>query len=215
MTPKLYRYASSLLAFLCLLTSFSCQERFVFDPDVPTLYSFKEQTAWDWVLTNPKNEFNYMKQAVELTGMQAEYSTNTEQRTFFLVRDAAWTSTTGLLRLLTGSQTGSLTTVNVDKLKRVLRYHIVPKFVDQGPDNLYILNQQYFFQTLLDGNEGRMSLARDSQYRINVNTSADLVIPPLVAANRKTTNTLLHNYVFKNGIAHLANSYLGLIDYSK
>ena len=73
----------------------------------------------------------------------------------------------------------------------------------QGPENLYIMNQHYFFQTLLPGEvDGKMSIRRDERFRMVINDSSNLPTTKLGTLN------LLHNYIFKNGIGHLAPSYL-------
>ncbi len=181
------------------------QKSFEFKPETPVLQNFKDQTVWEWVLTNPGNEFNYLIQAVNLTGLQDEFSKNTDQHTFLLLKDLAFTGPGGVLQVITGSRTGKLETIDAaraQRLKNLLLYHIINEYVSQGPEKLKVLFQNYFFQTLLPGTNGQMSIFRDERFRLQFNRSDAL------PSSKRGTNGMLHNYVFKNGVAHLSTTYL-------
>ncbi len=183
------------------------QEEFKFVPETAELTTFKDKTVWEWIQTNPNNEFNYLIQAINLTGMQADFSTNTELRTYFLLKDAAFTGNSELMKALTGSATAPLSSVAAARLKAVLQYHMIEKYIDQGPDNMPTLNKDYLFQTLLPGDAGLMSIRRTEFFALQINFS------PALPNTKKGTSSLRHNYIFKNGIAHLSVNYLRAVPF--
>ena len=181
------------------------QKGFDFKPDTPVLPNFKTQTAWDWIKTNPNQEFNYMIQAINVTGLQNLYSQVDSQRTYLLLKDLAFTNKNGVLQVITGSVSGSLANLDatkINRLKNLLLYHVVRKYVDQGPTELKVLFQDYLFHTMLPGDDGIMSISRDERFRMGFNYSSTL------PSSKKTTKGMLHNYVLKNGVAHLSTTYL-------
>ena len=182
------------------------QEDFEFNPEIPELVTFKDQTAWQWVQTNPGNEFAKMIEAIQVAGMVGYYDTDTTaKRTYLLLKDIAFTESNGVLQVVTGSRTGSLanlTAAQKAKLQNILLYHLIDKYVDQGPESLYVLFQHYPFQTMLPGTNGEMTIMRDERFRMNFNSS------PTMPSTRRNTNAMLHNYIFKNGVGHLSPRYL-------
>lgn len=208
---KVFNPVLIILAVCAILFS-SCdlklQKEIPFNPESPTLVTFKDQTVWDWLQTHPKDDFNYMVQAINVTGLQNLYSQVDTQRTYLLLKDAAFTSNTGVLKLITGSTTGDLSTLspeNTQRLKNLLLYHIISIYVDQGPDNLKSIYKNYFFQTLLPGPQGIISINRNENFKMIFNTA-----PSLPSTRRGTSDATptLHNYIFKNGVAHLLPVYL-------
>nr|WP_294899199.1 hypothetical protein [uncultured Pedobacter sp.] len=186
------------------------QQKVPFNPESPELPTFKDQTAWDWIQSHPGGDFTYMEQAINVTGLQNLYSQLDTPRTYLLLKNVAFTQTNGILQLITGSTKGSLATLNAtntQRLKNLLMYHIISKYVDQGPDNLKVLYKDYFFQTLLPGPQGIVSINRNENFKMIFNAS-----PTLPATKRRTVDATqtLHNYIFKNGIADLLPIYIGL-----
>ncbi len=204
-TKKLINYA---LLLCVLMVASSCeklerQRKFVFSPEVPTLRPFANLTALEWLALHKDSNFVYMNQAIKLTGLEAEYSTNTTPRTYLLLKDNAFTENRAKLLLnITGSTTGDLSavtdTAKISILRKVLLYHIIDQYVDQGPKYLVNANQNYFFQTLLPGDNGKITLRRNVFLSIGVNQSGEL--PRTKWGDFKG---LEHNYIFKNGIALL------------
>jgi hypothetical protein len=180
------------------------QKKFVFSPEVPTLKPFVKLTALEWLALHKDSGFVYMNQAIKLTGMEAYYSTNTIPRTFLILKDAAFTERRArLLQNITGSSSGDLSavtdTAKISIMKKILLYHIIDQYVDQGPKYLVNSGQNYFFQTLFPGDAGKITLRRDVFLNIAVNQSGDLP-----RTKWGDFRGLEHNYVFKNGIALLA-----------
>lgn len=206
------------LAIALIITVFSScdltlQQKVPFKPETPVLANFKNQTAWDWIQTHPQGDFTYMEQAINITGLQNLYSQVDSQRTYLLLKDVAFTQTNGILQVITGSTKGDLTTLNATnilRLKNLLMYHIVSQYVDQGPDNLKVLYKDYFFQTLLPGSSGIISIQRDERFKMIFNAS------PTLPVTKKPTNSssgTLFNYVMKNGVAHLLSTYIRVVPF--
>lgn len=205
------------LAIALFVTVFSScdltlQQKVPFKPETPVLANFKNQTAWDWVQTHPQGDFTYMEQAINITGLQNLYSQVDSQRTYLLLKNIAFTQNSGILQVITGSTTGDLTTLNatnIQRLKNLLMYHIVNQYVDQGPDNLKVVFKDYFFQTLIPGSSGIISIRRDETFNMIFNQS------PLLPVTKKGTyrNNALFNYVMKNGVAHLLSTYIRVVPF--
>lgn len=199
-----------LLIFAMLISScdLRLQQKIPFSPETPALPTFKDQTAWDWVQSNPKGDFIYMQQAINVTGLQNIYSQLDSQITYLLLKDVAFTQTNGILQVITGSTRGNLATLNANntqRLKNLLMYHVINQYVDQGPDNLKVLSKDYFFQSLLPGPTGIISINRQPNFYMVFNQS-----PTLPITKKGTTNgtQTLHNYILKNGVAHLLPTYI-------
>jgi uncharacterized surface protein with fasciclin (FAS1) repeats len=209
-----------LTAGLLLAVTAGCdlklQKEFEFKPEAVVAGTVKHLTAWEWLQTQttpigttPVNteKFDYMIQAIQVAGMEAEYSGTYPNRTFLLLNNTAFTQLNGILQVITGSRTGNLATLtsaNLERLKKVLRYHIVTTYIDQIP-TLYTFGTEYFFQTLVEGPNGQISFRRDERYNITINGSAQL------PSTKKSTTVYRYNYVFKYGIAHLMTTYVGIV----
>lgn len=198
------------ILFVCLmLLTMGCdlevQDEFEFDADVNPQITFEEMTPWEWLQTNPDEEFYYLIQAIELTGLQAEFDVNTNGRTYFLLKDKGWIKWNGIVNRELGRDK-DLANADVELLTNILKYNIITTYVDQGPDNLITVDKDYPFTTLYPGPEGNniMTLSRDRNYTIQMNRSPDL------SATVKGTNVKLHNYIFSNGtcVAHLYEDYV-------
>lgn len=191
------------------------QDKFEFNSEVAELTPYKGLTALQFLQLDPKNEFNYMRQVIKLTGMEAEYSVDMTKRTYLLLKDTAFVDGypngsgvnqyTGVTKDLTGVNKGDLSKVNVDRLKKLLNYHIINEYVDQFSPLLPKRQVEFFFQSLVPGVEGTISIRRTEFYGFNFNTSSTI---PTGTAGKKTTNRVQHGYVFKNGIAHLLSNYI-------
>jgi hypothetical protein len=198
------------LCFAVLATGcdLQVQEKFVFDDQVEPQVTFGTMNAWEWIQTNPKGEFTYMKQAIELTGLQSTYSNMTDKRTFFLLKDLAWTKVPGIMSVEFPGATSLVDPkVNIDKLRNILLYHTITTYVDQGPDNLVTLDKDYPYNSLYTGTKlNIVTIRRDRNYIMVLNQSPAL-IPSIL---RKGGSVKLHNYIFSNGnsVAHILEDYI-------
>lgn len=193
------------------------QDRFIFDSEVAELTPYKGMTALEFIKSNPNNEFKYMLQIITLAGMESEYSGSMTDRTYLLLKDTAFVdgypgtngvnTYTGITKDLTGVNKGNLATVNVDRLKNLLKYHIIPQYIDQFSPALPQRQVEFFFQTLIPGTEGTISVRRTEFYGFNFNTASTIPTGP-ATTGKKTTNRVQHGYVFNNGIAHLLSNYI-------
>jgi hypothetical protein len=203
---------------LCLLAScnLKLQEPFEFVPETPTLTTFKDQTAWSWIQkeksadtakTFATNKFDYLIEAVKLTGLEAEYSKAGDKRTFILLNNTAFTGTGKILQLITGSATGKLTPItdaNKVRLTNLLKYHIIDAYVDQV-NALPVYSVNYEFKTLGTAPNDMMTVNRNERFGLTINASGNL------PATRRSFAVLRHNYIFGNGIGHIVDNYAGLV----
>ncbi len=190
------------------------QEKFVFQPGIPELATFKDQTAWEFIQkqTTPAgavalaaNKFDFMITLIRVAGLEEEYNKNIENRTYLFLNNAAFTGAGRINALLTGVTlgTGDLTKVDKVRAANLLKYHIIDAYVNQTTSlPLFFIN--YDFKTLLEGSNGVMKIQRNERYSITINNSAEL------PTTRRTTAVTLHNYQFKNGIAHIISSHVGI-----
>ena len=104
-----------------------------------------------------------------------------------------------------------------ERLKKLLSYHIIgDKYIDQFSQLLPIRQTEYLFQSLVPGVEGTVSIRRDEFYKFFFNQSAVIQTgtgtvvgsgPNVSRSNGKSqTNRVQHNYVLKNGVAHLLSN---------
>ena len=201
---------------LCLLiTMASCdlelQDTFEFKGELGPLITFEDQTAWEWLQTQTTpttdtvlagDKFDYLLQAIELTGLVDEYNqTATRDRTYLLLNNNAFEGENDIIDVVTGSTDGDLANADVAMLKSLLQYHIVEAYIDQVP-TLFEYGVDYKFQTLNPGEEGAIYFRRDERYRVDINES------PQLPSTARDTRVYNHNYVFQNGIAHHLNSYV-------
>ena len=196
---------------LCLIVvatgcDLEVHEKFVFDPDTDPQYTFGSTTPWEWIQTDPKGDFSLLKQAIEITGMQAEFSDTSNKRTLFLLKNIGWTKSGGLFPAELKVTSLTDPKLDINKLRNILRYHIITTYVDQGPDNLYILDKNYFYTSLYyTGTEfDKMSIYRDRNYGMNLNRAPELL------PTKKGAGVKLHNYIFSNGnsVAHLIEDFV-------
>lgn len=189
------------------------QDKFVFNPEVKVLTPFKNLTAMEFLEKDPGNEFHYMRQIIRLTEMESYYSADIKDRTYFLLRDTAFIqgyphrrtkkpTYDGLIKDLTGSFTGDLSKVDTARLKKLLKYHILNQYVDQGPAILKRKQTYYLFHSLLPGDDGRVYIKRNEFLQFTINQTGDLPY------SKKFTNEVEHGYIFKNGIGHLLGQYI-------
>lgn len=180
------------------------KEKFVFNPDVDPVQTFGSTTPWQWIqgqtttIVKPATvpDFTFMKRAIELTGLQSVYDDPSNKYSLFLLKDIAWTKpTTGIMAAEFPLAGGSLThpSVSISKLRNILLYHNITTYVDQGPNNLLVVDVDYSFTSLYKSTI--VTIRRDREYRMVLNASATLI--PLTT--RKTTTVNLHSYVFSNG----------------
>jgi len=219
------RKIKSVLKTLCLVVvtimTTSCdlevKEKFVFDDGVEPLETFGSTTPWQWIQGQASKpvvppallpEFSYMKQAIELTGLQNLYNDASTKRSFFLLKDIAWTKSGGIMATeFPGALSLTDPKVNINKLRNILLYHIITTYVDQGPDNLYVVDKDYSYNSLYTGTIlNIVTIRRDRLYTMVLNANSSLI----TVATRKTANVNLHNYVFSNGnsVGHILVDYI-------
>ncbi|WP_116106090.1 hypothetical protein [Lewinella sp. IMCC34191] len=201
-----YTLAFPLLLLLTgLITLSGCdlerQRQFEFDPDIAPQVTF-DMTALDFIRSHPADDFNYLDSAITLLGMEAEYESNPDPRTYILLKDAAFTDRGDILQQITGATDTSLDSLDGEQLERlryVLRYHIIEDYIENGFDPLVVVYRDYFFQSLIPGPEGIVSVNRDDRFRLGINQSDDL------QGTKRGGRLGEHNYIFTNGVAHLTS----------
>ncbi|MBU1822520.1 MAG: fasciclin domain-containing protein [Bacteroidetes bacterium] len=201
-----------LLGGLFLLTGcdLEIQKPYDFQPEVFPLATFEDQTVWEWLQTQQspnglaavdQYKFDFLIEAIQLTGMQEEFNRKGDKRTFLLLNNNAFDDANEILQTLTGSTKGSLKAANVARLRNVLMYHIVEEYVLQIP-TLEVINQEYMFQTMIPGEDGLIVMQRNDRYSISVNNTSSL------STTARAANVRSHNFRFNNGIGHILNDYV-------
>nr|T2KN95.2 RecName: Full=Uncharacterized protein P37; AltName: Full=Polysaccharide utilization locus H protein P37; Short=PUL H protein P37; Flags: Precursor [Formosa agariphila KMM 3901] len=217
-TYNINKRINTLLLLVITMLSFSgCdlepQEKFRFDPEVDPQFTFGSMTTWEWLQTNPNDEFGFMIEAIKQTGLQDMYNSKTETYTFFLMKDPNWTNNgPGFFsREFNLKNTADRDpkevfedpAVDLDIVRNYLLYLTLPIYVDQGPDHLKTLDLPYTFETLSeDVNNQIMTIARDWNYVMQINDSPDL---PTGNLGKINVPVGYHNYIFSNGnsVAHI------------
>ena len=208
--------------FMFTSCSLDLQESFDFKPEVDLNNPYENVTAWEFIQTRtPLNEngsfngdeLNYMIAAIKKAGMEDEYNqTATTERTYLLLNNNAFTGSGDVINIVTGSATvpaeetpeQTMERVNtpekLEKLRNILRYHIVTSYIDQVP-TLAVSEERYLFQTLIPGDDGLIAFSRNSRWTIQINTDP-APLPASATTGGNNENVRLHNYLFKNGIGH-------------
>lgn len=201
------------------------QEEFDFKPEVDTPNPYENLTALEWLelSTTPELadngrynplEFNYFIAAIKKAGMEEEYTqTNNKERTYIALQNRAFYNNSGALREITGSaalppnqsaddymEQNIDTPEKLEKLKRLIQYHIVTSYVLQT--DLTVRDTDYLFQTLLPGEDGIIALRRDVILQIRSNHPE----APL-SETALTGFGFYHNFQLNNGIAHVFRTY--------
>lgn len=198
------------LVFLLTSCDLEVQKPYEFQPEVFPLETFENQTVWEWLQTQKspgglaavdQYKFDFLVEAIQLTGMQEEFNRKGDKRTFLLLNNNAFDDANEILQTLTGSTKKTLKDANVDRLKNVLKYHILEEYVLQIP-TLEVFGQEYIFQTLLPGEDGKIVLQRNERYAITVNSTTSL------STTVRSAGVRSHNYQFNNGIGHVLNDYV-------
>jgi len=209
-----------LLLVVALASCLPVQENFDFEPEVDAEDPFADGTAWDFiqsarVLNDEGNfdgeQFNYLAAAIEKADMVDEFDqTNTTDRTYLLLNNNAFTGGGDVIAIVTGSDTIGVeataaetmervdTPEKLEKLRTVLKYHIITTYVDQVP-TLEERDTWYLFQTLIEGEDGLIALSRDHLWRIDIN-GPGAPLPATATSQRERVRN--HNYIFNNGIGH-------------
>jgi hypothetical protein len=214
----------NIAVFLLLSVAFaSClpvQETFDFQPEIDAEDPFADGTAWDYIqsaneLTIDGNlngeQFNYLAAAIRKADMVEEYNqTATTDRTYLLLNNNAFTGSGDVIQLVTGSDTIGVnatpaetlervdTPEKLERLRTILRYHIIETYVAQVP-TLEEFDVWYLFQTMIPGDDGLIALRRDFTWRIQINLDGAPLPATATSQGERVRN---HNYIFNNGIGH-------------
>ncbi len=182
-----------------------------FTPEKVEIVNFKDQTVWDWLQTQNTpagtlantGKFDSLNKAIVLAGMQAEFQSTNPKRTYLLLNNSAWIGTAvgKINRDLTGATGRGMNQIPIAKLKALLSYHIIDAYVDQR-EALPSFREIYMFQSIIPGETGRISAARNDRYSISINSS------PILPTTKRAVNVFRHNYVFKYGIMHQLAAYV-------
>ncbi len=209
-TFAIFRGLSALALLLFMVTScdLPVQPKFEFESELGELVTFEDQTVLEWMRSDAavsavnNNNFDLFLEAIALTGLESEYSNSGDRRTFLMLQNQAFTAGGEIFALLRVGSLAELDDAGIDRLRTILRYHIVDDYVDQGAEALPVLLTDYLFQTLIPGEEGIISFNRDERFRMNVNRADAL------PGNARGTQVRNHNYIFNNGVGHHVRDYV-------
>lgn len=205
-----YIYISLISALLITSCDLSLQGPIEFDPATPQFVDFKNQTMLEWLETKRTpagaladgEKFDSLLRAISLTGLEAEFNGADPKRTYLLLNNTAWVGTTAGKILRDIGNVRDMKAIPVAKLRALLQYHIITDYVHQIETTKDFRNF-YYFQTLIPGEQGRISVKRNELYTLTINNG-----PQIPEATRKSTGVQRHNYQMKNGIAHILNTYV-------
>lgn len=177
-------------------------------------------------IDGPSNEeLHYMIAAIKKTGFEDLYDqTETTDRTYLLLNNNSFQGDNGIINIVVERTPEEIeeddenaaneiqltpeqivdridTPEEIEKLKTILRYHIVTAYIDQVP-TLFEKDTPYIFQTLIPGDDGLIAFQRDSRWRIFINNPGS-PLPASATSQRQIVRR--HNYVFSNGIGHFLN----------
>jgi hypothetical protein len=190
----------------------SVQKPYEYEPEVLKLVEFKDKTVWDWLQTQKtpdtaktkaNNKFDFMIDAITYAGLEEEYKSGSNQ-TFILLSNAAFTGAAEINFALTGKTAGPITTADKVRLTNVLKSHIVTAYVDQI-QALPVIGTSYEFDTKGTGANSKMYMSRTERYFMSINSATNL------PTTKKAVTISGHNYVFSNGIGHIANTHARLV----
>lgn len=215
-TFAIFRGLSAMFVMLCFATScdLPVQPKFEFVSEIGELPTFEDQTVLEWMRSpaslgvNDNANFDIMVRAIEIAGMEEEYNDPSDRRTFFMLNNQAFTANNRIYGLLRVTSLDSLDAGGIDRLRNILRYHIIDEYVDQGPEALPVLLTNYTFQSLLPGAEGQIIVHRDERFRMFINKEPLLneLAAGLPSVARRT-DVRNHNYIFSNGVGHHLRDY--------
>lgn len=136
--------------------------------------------------------FSIMLQAIQYTGLESKYEAD-GPFTYFLLTDTSFTDPNNGYLVDKGVQ--SITELPQDTVKALLLYHIIV-----GKYTSLDLKQDIPMdvQTLLDGDKGKMTLDRDDQYRIHVNS---------FSGSQRSVTTATTNLLPTNGVINVLDDY--------
>jgi len=213
MFNRYFNLSGVLVLFAMAVMTTGCslpvQPDFEFEPAIGELVTFEDQTVLEWMSSdaavsgNANNNFDILVDAIALAGMESEYDSPGDRRTFLMLNNEAFTGGGEIFAVLGVTELDSLDTdEEITRLRTILRYHIVDAYVDQGPEALPVLLTNYLFQTLIPGDDGQISFNRDERFRMNVNRAVGL------PGTKRGTQVRNHNYIFSNGVGHHVRDYV-------
>lgn len=205
-----------MFVMLCFVTScdLPVQPKFEFESEIGELVTFEDQTVLEWMRSpaslgaNNNANFDIFVSAIEKLGMEDEYNDSNDRRTFLMLKNEAFLANGEIFSVLDVTDIDSLDDVGLDRLRNILNYHIIDDFVDQGPEGLPVLLTNYFFQSLVPGDDGVVAIHRDERFRMFVNKEPLLnELAAGLPSNARRSQVQNHNYVFSNGVGHQIRDY--------
>ncbi|AUS06272.1 hypothetical protein C1A40_12815 [Tamlana carrageenivorans] len=236
------------LLFVLSSCTLDVQEQFNFKPENTYADPFENLTAWEYIQSRTttdiaddlnrkvlnQEELDFMIAAIKHVGFEDLYSQTATRRTYFLLNNNAFTGGNAdrdIIRAVTGTTQAPTARVNADslmatitepyqinRLKAILKYHIVEEEVQQVP-KITIFDKDFIFNTLLpqvniDAATGQpsglsselapMALRRDIEWEMEANNlSAPLIDTAIQPGFNEKIRS--HNYVFNNGVGHYLN----------
>lgn len=217
-SPKFRILATLFIMMFLASCDLELQTPFKFDSSIETPETFGDKTALQWMKDEKEasGEYAYILEAIELTGMEEEYLSSTIRKTLFLIRDEGFTANKGILRREFGIPKDDVDTydleqfrnlisddLNKNKLKNILRYHIINTYVDQSKDEIEFADTAYTFTTT-SGDKSNNTIEISKSWELDM--SLNFYKNPDTAYKQGIKQ---HNYVFSNGstVAHIIDGY--------
>jgi len=188
-----------MIFFAALILSQGCkklelQKSFEFDEnDHPSVAAPFNMSIYEFMAS--RSEFSMMTTAVQRAAMESVFSGGEDNKTVLLLRNEA------MQEFLSREGYATLDDVPVEILQKLLKYHVITTRFTQRD-----LRVQFFyqFQTLLEGDAGLINIWKFREYWIIRINSGGENLP----STAKSADVYLHNYEFKNGVAHHMTKYV-------
>lgn len=214
-------YFSICIIGLIILSScdLALQEPFEFKKIDDTQFTFGETTALQWLEEQPRGEFGYMVECIKVTGLEDEYNSMDQERTFFLIKDRGFTGSQGIFPKefgLKGDRIPLIEEINglsLDirlKLKNILLYNILPEYVEQNSKKILKIETPYTFNTLCtDENNKTLEIHSTIDLLMRINFYGK-------NSDKLNQEIKLHNYIFSNGnaVAHITEGHVRLAPFA-
>ena len=204
---------------ICVLIFSSCdleiQDAFDFKNIDDEQYTFEETTAWEWLQTNPNNQFDYMIECIKVTGLVDEYNSANLKRTFFLILDIGFTSGSGVFKKEFGNSVPDIDEIedlsesDIQKLKNILKYNILGEYLEQNSKKILKTETPDRVNTLSeDPNNSYIEIHSTQERYMRMNFYGR-------NSNKLYQDVRLHNYIFSNGnaVAHITEGHMRLVPF--
>lgn len=180
----------------CLQKDFDYEGRAI-DPNI-------NMTTWEFLQSRP-DLFSLMSEAITFAGMEEFYKSEQKKYTYLLINNV------GMNIFLSKYGTTSAVTLDVNQVRKLLKYHIIEGEYHGYDKKLPV--EPIFVKTLLEGEDGLLTI-KISKSQISQATNQDQIINGNINVNDTGSNgsspeilSVTSNVLTTNGAAHVFRKY--------